>query len=369
MSALLSQFKDAAQQGGAMLLAHNDARASALAGMRNDQDDRPATERFAHRLARGILDAGVPHKDGPNIPVFAEQLEHLYTEIYREEYVDLPMANGDILPLDTEVMPYQTLWKYRTLQAGGAAKIGNITAVGSIPRVSIGGKEYIGHVASVVNAFGFSLMDMRTMAAIGGELESMYPEAARRAHDEIIDRVAWWGDKQHKLQGFLTHPNIPKDYAPVGVSNSTLWSTKTFDEIFADIVFILNAAKQRTFGREAPTLLLLPREVETIFVIKRIENDKQTLKAHLAENFPGLTIKFVDQLNAGHPDNATGVGIAVAMRVDKKAAALVTPQPFEMLDPQWYGMEWITVCHTRIGGAKVPRPLSVSMMPGISAAA
>lgn len=367
MSAMLQQFKALGIAGTAMLLSHSDAQVAAIKGMRSDGDPRTTIERFAYRFARGVEDAGNPYTDTPNIPLFAEQLEHLYAEIQREEYIDLPMANGDILPFDTEVPAHVNIWRYRTLQSAGAAKIGNLTAVGSIPRVSVGGREYVGYVASVVNAFGFSLTDMRAMVAVGGELESMYAEAARRAHDEIQDRVAWWGDKQHKLHGFISHPNIPKVYAPVGTGNSTLWSIKDFDEVFADVVYILNAAKQRTFGREIPNLLLLPRDVETIFVTKRIENDKQTLKAHIAENFPEVTIKFVDQLNASHPDNTAGVGIAVALRVDKKAAAIVTPQIFEMLDPQWHGMEWITVCHSRIAGVKVSRPLSATIMPGISA--
>jgi hypothetical protein len=367
MSMLMNQIAGLA--GATMLLSSTtDARqVQALMGLRSDGDPREAVERFAHQFARGITDSGTQHKDGPSIPFFAEALNYLYSETYREEYVDLPMASGQILPHDSEVPAHAEIWKYRTVQSGGAAKIGNPTGIGSIPRVSIGGREYIGHVATVVNAYGFTLMEMRAIAAVDGSLSALYPEAARRAHDETQEATAWWGNKQHKLTGFLTHPNIPKVYAPLGADASTLWSVKSFDEIVADIVYILNAGKKRTFGREVPTMLLLPRDVEDVFLIKRIPNDKQTLGVHIKELFPGLKILFVDQLNASHPDNTTGVGIAVALRQDKKAAALVTPQPFEQLDPQWHGLEWITICLSRLGGVKVVRPLSATIMPGISA--
>lgn len=356
------------QGAGASIFSAANVDGGALAvinSLRGRADRRPALERFIDRMAQGVA-AGGDRNDAPNIPVWAQELEHLYSEVYMIEYNDLPMANGDILPLDTEVPNYVEIWKYRTLQAAGGAKIMNSTAVGSAPRVSLGGKEYIGHVASVMNAFGYSLQDMRVMAAVNSSLTSMYPEAARRAHEEIQDRVAWWGDKEHDLTGLLTHPNVPVQYAPLGADNSTKWEDKTFDEVFADFVYLASASKNRTFGREVATLIMLPRDVEEIMITKRIPNDKQTLRAHIAENYPGLTVKFVDQLNAGHPDNPNGFGYGVAIKIDKSASSLVTPQAFEMLDPSWQGHEWVTYCHSRIGGVKIPKPYSISIMPGIS---
>jgi hypothetical protein len=245
----------------------------------------------------------------------------------------------------------------------------NVYAAGSIPRVSIGGEEFSGTIVAILNAFGYSLQDMRIMAAIegGGELESMYPEAARRAHEEIQERVGWWGDTNHNLHGVLTHPLVPVQYAPLGAGNSTLWSAKTFDEIFADVLYVCEAAEERTFGKEQTTHLFLPRGVKRLMLTKRIENDKQTLKAHIEENIDGVTISYVDQLDASHPDNPTGVGIALALKQDKSCVSLITPQPFEMLDPQWYGIEWVTICHSRLGGVKMPKPFSLTVMPGISA--
>lgn len=325
--------------------------------------------RIAHRIAQGIRDGGEMHRDAPSIPVFAQALEYIYSETYKVEYANLPMANGEVLPLDNSVPNYVEVWKYRTFQSGGAAKIGTTYAAGSIPRVSVGGEEFEGHVAAVLNAFGYSLQDMRVLAAIegGGQLEQMYPEAARRAHEEIQERVGWWGDQQHKLTGLLTHPLVPVEYAPVGALNSTNWESKSFDEVFADILYLADASEERTFGREVVTDIYLPRDVKRVLLTKRIENDKQTLKAHIEENLD-VTIHFVDQLNADHPDNPTGVGIAVAIKKDKSAAALVTPQPFELLDPQWHGLEWVTICHSRIGGVKIPKPYSITVMPGISGA-
>ena len=364
MSALISNLR-----GAPMLLSllNDGAQVAQLAAHRGNAKV-PMRDRIAQRLAAGILMGARDHGDAAMIPIWGPELEALMGEVYEEEYIDLPMANGDILPLNTDVANWQELWKYRTLQKFGKAKIGTDYAIGSIPRVSVGGKEFVGYVAAIFNAYGFSIQDERVLSNVsnGARIQAMFPEAARRAHEEITDRVAWWGDTKHKLHGLLTHPYIPKQYAPVGANNSTYWSAKTFDEIFADIALLEDAAKARTFGKEYADVLLLPRDVSRVMVLKRIEQDKQTLRVHVKENFPDLKIMFVDQLNATHPDNPTGVGIAVSLRIDKKAASLVSPQPFEQFPPAWHGLEWLTICHSRIGGVMVPRPYSVTIMPGVS---
>lgn len=364
MSALISNLR-----GAPMLLSllNDGAQVAQLAAHRGNARV-PMRDRIAQRLAAGILMGARDHGDSAMIPIWGEELEALMGKVYEEEYIDLPMANGDILPLNTDVANWQELWKYRTLQKFGKAKIGTDYAIGSIPRVSVGGKEFVGYVAAIFNAYGFSIQDERVLSNVsnGARIQAMFPEAARRAHEEITDRVAWWGDTKHKLHGLLTHPYVPKQYAPVGANNSTYWSAKMFDEVFADIALLEDAAKARTFGKEYADVLLLPRDVSRVMVLKRIEQDKQTLRVHVKENFPDLKIMFVDQLNATHPDNPTGVGIAVSLRIDKKAASLVSPQPFEQFPPAWHGLEWLTICHSRIGGVMIPRPYSVTIMPGIS---
>jgi hypothetical protein len=56
----------------------------------------------------------------------------------------------------------------------------------------------------------------------------------------------------------------------------------------------------------------------------------------------------------------------VALRQDRDAAALVIPQMYEMFEPRWFGLEWLTIAHSRIGGVKIPRPYSISIMAAIS---
>jgi len=305
--------------------------------------------------------------DAASIPVFAQQLEHVYAKVYEQEYADLPMANGEVLPIDTEVPNTAETYAYMTLTASGVARMGNTYAMGSIPRVSIGGVKETGNVVAILNCFGFSIQDMRVAAAVpqGGQLEQALPKAARRAHDEIQNRTGWWGSAQYKLKGLITHPNIPVTYAPVGVSTKTTWADKTFDEIFSDVVTLSEGLPERTYGRETVTNLFLPRTIRKVLMLKRIDTTQVTLEKHIQDSYPGIKIQYIDELDAAHPRNVLGVNIVVALNQDKEAASLVMPQIFELFDPQWFGMEWLTVAHSRFGGAKVPRPYSVSILAAV----
>lgn len=306
--------------------------------------------------------------DAPNIPIFAQQLEYLYAKIYEQEYADLPMANGDVLPIDTEVPNTAETYSYMTLTAAGVARMGNVYAMGSVPRVSVSGTKETGNVVAILNCYGFSIQDMRVIAAVpqGGQLDAMLPKAARRAHEEIQNRVGWWGDVKHKLKGLLTHPNVPVAYAPAGASTFTDWARKTFDEIFTDVVTTIEAMSERTYGRETVTHVYLPRKVRAVLMLKRIEQTQVTLEKHITDSYPGIQFHYIDDLDANNPRNQIGLGIMVVINQDRDAASLVVPQMFEQFDPQWHGLEWITVCHSRFGGVKMPRPYSAALLVGIS---
>lgn len=311
-----------------------------------------------HRASRG---------DATSIPVFAQQLEYVFSKVYEQEFNDLPMANGDVLPINTEVPNTAETYSYMTLTAAGVARMGNTYAMADIPRVSLSGTKETGNIVAVMNCYGFSLQDMRRVASLpqGSMLETALPKAARRAHEEIANRVGWWGSTKQKLKGLLTHPNTPTAYAPNGVGGTPQWSTKTFDEIFTDIVTAIEGVAERTYGREVVTHCYLPRAIRRVLMLKRIEHTQVTLEQHIRDSYPGITFSYIDDLSAAHPRNLIGKNIMVLVNQDRDAASLVVPRIFEQLDPQWYGLEWLTICHSRIGGVMMPRPYSVALLVDI----
>lgn len=355
-------------KGGAASLGVTADKAPDLFRLANTLHDDKQGHSISDGIRRGVGKAATDlgHGDASNLPVFARELEYVYTTVYEQEFAELKMANGAVIPIDESVDNAAETFTYYTLSAAGIAKMGNTYAMGGIPRVSISGIKTTGNVAAILNCFGYSVQDMRAIARTGRNLDTMYATASRRGHEELWNRAGLWGDKSHKLHGLLTHPNVPKQYAPVGVGGDTKFSGKAFDEVFADFVALIEGVAERTYGKERVTHVFYPREVNRVLLTLRVPGQTTTLKQHLAENYPDVVFDVLDELGASHPLNPTGVGIMVALRQDRDAAALVIPQMYEMFEPRWFGLEWLTIAHSRIGGVKIPRPYSISIMAAIS---
>lgn len=360
---ILDQIKGVGSLGALQLDASNNAFKMIDALCRSD----------GNAISVGILQAinfGVStafRGDAPSIPVFSHQLEYIYAKVYEQEYADLPMAAGDVLPIATEVPNTAETYSYMTLTASGLAKMSNVYAMRDIPRVSLSGTKETGNVVAILNCYGFSIQDMRVAAAIpqGGKLEAAMPKAARRAHEEIQNTVGWWGSTKHKLRGLITHPNVPTDYAPNGVSGSPLWTAKTFIEIFTDIVTTIEGMSERTYGRETVTHVYLPRKLRKILKLLMITNTNITLEKHIRDEYGSIEFHYVNELDGSHPKNLIGKNLMVVLNRDADGASLVMPQIFEQFDPQWYGLEWLTICHSRFGGVMMPRPYSGAVLIGI----
>lgn len=355
-------------KGGAASLGITADKAPDLFNLANTLHAAKEGRSLSDSIQRGVNKAAadIDHADASTLPIFARELEYVYTKVYEQEYAELKMANGEVLPIDDSVDNAAETYTYYTMSAAGIARMGNTYAMGSIPRVSLGGVKTSANIAAILNCFGYSIQDARAIARTGRNLDAAYANASRRGHEELWNRVGWWGDKNHKLHGLLTHPNVPVQYAPVGVGGGTTLSSKLFDEVFADFVALIESMPERTYGKERVTHVFYPREIERVLLTLRLPGQANTLKKHLADNYPDIEFVVVDELGASHPLNPTGVGIMVALRQDIDAAALVMPQLYEMFEPRWFGLEWLTIAHSRIGGVRVTRPYSVSVMAGVS---
>ena len=62
---------------------------------------------------------------------------------------------------------------------------------------------------------------------------------------------------------------------------------------------------------------------------------------------------------------AGGLDRMAVYRRDPDALTLEIPQDFEMLEEQARGLEYVTPCHSRIGGVIVYYPLSIAFADGI----
>lgn len=300
--------------------------------------------------------------DAGETAYFARELEHVKATTYDVKYPELKARSH--FPVSGNAGPAaESITYYQYDQVGMAKIIGSYAK--DLPRADVRGKKFTSPIESIGLSYGYSLQDVRAAAATGKPLEQRKANAARRGTEQTINDLAYNGDADYGIPGFLTNANIPvATVANNAAATSTLWANKTPDEIVADMHDLANGIVALTKGAEVPTTLLLPITQYNLIAAKRMGDgsDKTILKFFL-ESSP--YIKEVDWSNELDGAGTAGADIMVAYRRDPDALTLELPQDFEQLPVQEKGLEFEVPCHARVGGVIVYYPLSASIGEGI----
>ena len=293
---------------------------------------------------------------------FSRQLEHVKARTYDIKYAELNALR--CIPVSTEAGPGAESITYEQYDQVGVAKIIESYA-SDLPRADIKGQEFTGRVRSLGNAYGYSIQDIRAAQMAGKPLETRRASAARRANDEAVNRIAWGGDADHNLQGFLSNPNIPVASVPAaGAGSATTFASKTPDQIIRDMNACANDIVTNTFNVERPDTLLMPiAQYSFIASTPRSSTSDTTILEFFLRSNP-----YINRVEPVH--ELTGVGTAgadimLAYRQSDEVLTLEIPQPFEQLPVQEIGLEFQVPCHSRIGGVNIYYPLAINIREGI----
>lgn len=294
---------------------------------------------------------------------FARELEAIKAKTYDVKYAELKYLQ--LLPLSTEAGPSAEEITYRQYDMVGMAKIiGNYAD--DLPRVDVKGKEFKSKVKSLGDSFGYNIQEIRASRMAGKSLEQRRASVARRAIEQLANRLAFFGDTASGIVGFITHPNISTVTLPAdGTGASKLWSTKTPDQILRDMNLVANSIVSNTKGVEVPDTMVLPIEQYNLIAsTPRSANSDTTILKYFLTNNPYIkTVSWLNELdNAG-----TGgvLDVMVAYRKDPDALQVEVPSPFEQLEPEKRGLEYVIDCLMRFGGVSVYYPLSVAKAEGL----
>lgn len=302
---------------------------------------------------------------------FARELEAVKAQTY--DVVRAPLRAFDLIPVDSTVGPGAESIVYQQFDMTGIAKV-IADYADDLPRADVKGTEFVARIKSIGNSYGYSLQEIRAAQMAGRPLEARKNAAAVRAQREAWNRIAFYGDAAHGLQGWLTNPNIPADaVAADGSGASTSWDDKTPDQILRDMNDLVNGIVARTNGAEQPDTLLLPITKYTKIVSTRaFEGSDTTIAAYFLANSPFVNaIEWSNEITAaerathlGASDPFTGE-IMIAYRRSPDAMTLEMPQMFEQLPVQERGLEFVVPCHSRIAGTLIYYPLSQAIGEGI----
>ena len=314
------------------------------------------------------MDSGVKERVDaitPNASVFfARELEDIDAVLYEIKKKEL--VYRQFIPVSNRVNAGADSYTYRMFDKVGMAKIISDYA-DDLPRADVFGSEFTSRIKSLGTSFGYSTQEIRAASMANVPLETWKAAAARRAIHEKESAVAWNGDDDSGLPGFLNNENIPVVAAPTG-SGGIPWSDKTPDEIIADFTLMTTTVLEGSKKRFAIDTVLLPIEqYNHIATTPRSSTSDTTILEFLLKPGNSFGLKTIDSI-ADELDLAFTGGTEDGMvGYEKSSEVLEQMIPLEMVthpvEPR--GLKFLVPVESRHGGTVVRYPIACVFVTGI----
>lgn len=211
-----------------------------------------------------------------NYDFVLSQATHVERQAYAVKYPDIQYQN--LIPVDTSAHPFAKTVTFFSTDKFGQAKWIN----GNSDDIPLAGTERDKsevkiHMAGIGYGYGYEEINQARM--LSQNLPADDAMAARRAYEEMVDRVALYGDSDKGFEGLLNNPNV----TTAAVSTGS-WATATEDQILADInELLLGMAASTDYAMIASTLLL-PHAKLNYLATNRLGDTQQTILGFLRQN-------------------------------------------------------------------------------------
>ena len=293
---------------------------------------------------------------------FNRELAYVKAKSYDAKYAELKGLS--LIPISTEAGAGVNEIIFHQYRGVGFAKVIADYAK-DFPRVDIYGEEKAVKVKGIGDSYGYSIKEIRASQRTGKNLDQRRAITARRAHDEMMNRMALKSNTADGTFGLLDFPGITEVTLQAdGTNSSKTWASKTPDQIVRDINDLVSAVMEPTSAREVPDTLLLPIAQYNDIATRRIgEAGEKTLMRYILDNSP--YIKRIDWLSELKNFGAGGTNRALVGRFDEEHLTLEIPQPFEQFEAQQEGMEFTIPCHSECAGTIIYYPLAFAYADGI----
>ena len=297
---------------------------------------------------------------------FEKELEAVKAKSYDVQYPALKARS--IFPLDSTTDSGASTVTYQSYDHIGMAKLCANYAM-DLPNVEISAKETTRKVYGGAVAFSYSIQDIRAAAMAGKPLEARKAEAARRQLLQLENKLAFDGDSSTDIPSFITNANFNQITPVDGAAGTTTWSTKTADEILADVQQMASTIRSVSKGVEMPDTLLLPESQYALIAStpRGSSSDTTILEFLLASNPWVQEVIPVYNLAGKAPVSAAydSEDVAILFNKSPEKLWLETPQDVELLSPQSKGLSFEVPGHIRTAGVIVAYPKSVATYYGI----
>lgn len=308
--------------------------------------------------------------DAQTLPFFERELEQVLTQTYERKFPELAMANGEIIPISSEVDEGAENYTYYMYEPTGIARFMTAYADSDMPMVSIRGAKVTAPVEPMEVGYGWSTRDIRNASFARRPLDSRLAMAARKAHDQRVHITGLWGREDLGLTGFVNNPNITVADAPAGAgggSNPEYWVNKTPDEIVADIAMVIDGVRTLTNKVENVTHVAISDPLYLYIRRTRLGTigESKTILTYIKEVWDTVEFYGLIDLQASNSLGNLTEDCMIGYAKDPEKCSLEIPMPFKQYPVQAEGLRFKVPTESSMGGVKCPYPLSIYRLDGI----
>jgi hypothetical protein len=276
-----------------------------------------------------------------------------------------------LIPIDTSAPEWVKSITYYSIDRVGNADWFDANAT-SLPLADINRDRREQGVEMAAIGYRYNTEELAVAMMIPGtNLSTERAEAARRAYEEFMDRLVRIGDPRKKLTGLFNNPYITRVTAIAdGTGSSSLWSTKTADQIIRDVQNALVQVYAGSNSVEMADTILMPITQMNILAATRVPNTYGNALEYLAKYnlWTHTTQQQLTILGVLNLDTAGIGGTArmVVYRRDPQILKLHLPMPHRFL-PVWQTgpMVFDVPGIFRTASVEVRRPAACAYVDGI----
>ena len=301
------------------------------------------------------------------------QLNYVQQQVVEQDFPEMLMAGGTLVPISTELPSGAETYTYKILTFLGSAAIW-ANGADDIPIVNAYMEERIGRIRTIVDGYEYTVNDMESAEFTGMNLDAQMAIGAREIMERKFDSLAYTGDSNFGLLGFINQPNVisataTNDGNSNGGTNSTRWRHKTAAQIFRDLRDFASTMRVTTNGMESMEVIVMPEEQYNIIAGTPYPDGGATttiLTFFLqtqAAMLNGVTSVIPVPFLAGQ--GTGGVDVMFGYRRRENKLRLHMPLEFTQQPVEIHNFTYRVACRMKTGGVQVMKPKSISKLEGI----
>ena len=109
-----------------------------------------------------------------------------------------------------------------------------------IPTINVNTNKEWADVFTFLRKIHVPLVDQSLLRTAGRSLDEMMTNGLHLSYDKTVDENVYVGFANLGTYGIVNNPNVMVSSVPVGASGTTIWASKTADEILEDINAIMH---------------------------------------------------------------------------------------------------------------------------------